>query len=78
MVAYAQDSGNNKPLSIKWTACWFPIEGGREVFPRKVKANGVNKKTKKKLATSKKDFYETGFRRKWLLLQVWLAQVTYT
>jgi hypothetical protein len=27
---------------------------------------------------SKKDFYETGFRRKWLLLQVWLAQVTST
>jgi hypothetical protein len=48
------------------------------MFPRKVKANVVNKQTKN-LATSKKDLYETGFRRKWLLLlQVWLAQVTST
>ena len=47
------------------------------MFPRKVKFNVVNKQTKK-LATSKNDFYETGFRRKWLLLQVWLAQVTST
>jgi hypothetical protein len=50
------------------------------MFPRKVKAN-VNKQTNKKLAASKKDLCETGFRRKWLLLlllQVWLAQVTST
>jgi hypothetical protein len=49
------------------------------MFPRKVKANGVNKQTnkKKQFATSKKDFYETGLQRKWLLLQVWLVQVTY-
>jgi len=47
------------------------------MFPRKVNSNVVNKQTKN-LATGKKDLHETGFRRKWLLLQVWPAQVTST